>query len=100
MDPVNASAILVVEDEQIVALELKDRLTRMGHSVVGIVTSGEEAIEESRRLRPDLIVMDIRLQGELDGIDAAAAIRKELDTAIVYLTAYADETTLQRAKII
>lgn len=99
MDPVHASAILLVEDEQIVALELKDRLTRMGHSVVGIVTSGQEAIEESRRLRPDLIVMDIKLQGELDGIDAAAAIRKELDTAIVYLTAYADETTLQRAKI-
>jgi PAS domain S-box-containing protein len=99
MDPAYTSAILVVEDEQIVALELKDRLTRMGHSVVGIVTSGEEAIEESRRLRPDLIVMDIRLQGELDGIDAATAIRKELDTAIVYLTAYADETTLQRAKI-
>jgi signal transduction histidine kinase len=99
MDPVNAAAILIVEDEQIVALELKDRLTRMGHSVVGIVTSGEEAIEDSRRLRPDLIVMDIKLQGELDGIAAAAAIRKELDTAIVYLTAYADETTLERAKV-
>lgn len=99
MDPVNGSAILIVEDEQIVALELEHRLTRMGHSVVGIVTSGEEAIEESRRLRPDLIVMDIKLQGELDGIAAATAIRKELDTAIVYLTAYADETTLQRAKV-
>jgi PAS domain S-box-containing protein len=93
------AAILIVEDEQIVALELKDRLTWMGHSVVGIVASGEEAIEESRRLRPDLIVMDIKLQGELDGIAAATAIRKELDTAIVYLTAFADETTLQRAKV-
>jgi len=93
------AAILVVEDEQIVALELEDRLTRMGHSVVGVVASGEEAIEESRRLHPDLILMDIKLQGELDGIDAAAAIRNELDSAIVYLTAFADESTLQRVKV-
>ena len=93
------AAILIVEDEQIVALELADRLTRLGHSVVGLAASAEEAIEESRRLRPDLVLMDIKLQGELDGIDAAAAIRKELDTAIVYLTAFADEPTLQRAKV-
>jgi PAS domain S-box-containing protein len=93
------AAILVVEDEQIVALELQDRLTRMGHSVVGVVASAEEAIEDSRRLRPELILMDVKLQGELDGIDAAAAIGTELDAAIVYLTAFADETTLQRAKV-
>lgn len=91
--------ILVVEDEQIVALELKNRLIRMGHSVVGVVVSAEKAIEESRRLLPDLILMDIKLQGELDGIDAAVAIREELDSAIIYLTAFADETIVQRAKV-
>jgi signal transduction histidine kinase len=93
------ATILVVEDEQIVALELAHRLTRLGHSVVGVVASGEEAIEESRRLRPELVLMDIKLQGELDGIDAVEAIRRELDTAIVYLTAFADEATLERAKV-
>lgn len=91
--------ILVVEDEQIVALELEDQLTQMGHSVVGIVASGEEAVEQARRLQPHLILMDIKLQGELDGIEAAELIRKEADIPIVYLTAFADEATLQRAKV-
>jgi PAS domain S-box-containing protein len=89
----------VVEDEQIVALELKDRLTRIGHSVVGVVASGEEAIEHVRRLQPDLVLMDIKLQGEMDGIEAAETIRSETDIPVVYLTAFADETTLQRAKL-
>ena len=70
--------ILVVEDEQIVALELKDRLTHMGHSVVGVVGSGEEAIEHARRLQPDLVLMDIKLQGEIDGIQAAEGIHQRL----------------------
>ena len=93
------SKILVVEDEQIVALELKDRLTRMGHSVVGVVVSGGEAIEHVRRLQPELVLMDIKLQGEMDGIEAAATIRHETDIPVVYLTAFADEATLQRAKL-
>lgn len=91
--------ILVVEDEQIVALELEDQLTQMGHAVVGIVASGEAAIEHARRLQPHLILMDIKLQGELDGIEAAEIIRKESDIPIVYLTAFADEPTLQRVKV-
>ena len=91
--------ILVVEDEQIVALELQDQLTHMGHSVAGIVASGEEAVEQARRLQPHLILMDIKLQGKLDGIQAAELIRKEADIPIVYLTAFADEATLQRAKV-
>jgi PAS domain S-box-containing protein len=90
---------LIVEDEQIVALELEDRVARMGHSVVGIVASGEEAIEEARRLHPDLILMDIKLQGALDGIDAAKAIREVASIPVVYLTAFADDTTLRRAKL-
>lgn len=93
------SKILVVEDEQIVALELKDRLTRMGHSVVGVVVSGEEAIEHVRRLQPDMVLLDIKLQGEMDGIEAAETIRSETNIPVVYLTAFSDETTLQRAKL-
>jgi PAS domain S-box-containing protein len=91
--------VLVVEDEQIVALELRDRVARMGHAVVAVVASGEQAIEATRRLRPDLILMDIKLQGALDGIDAASSIRTFADIPIVYLTAFADDATLQRAKV-
>lgn len=93
------ASILIVEDERIVALELRARLTRMGHTVVGSVASAREAIAESRRLVPDLVLMDIKLQGEMDGIDAATAIRAELDIPVVYLTAFADEETLGRAKL-
>src|SRR5512139_591063 len=89
----------VVQDEQIVALELGDRLKRMGHVVVAAVASGEAAIEAARRFRPDLILMDIKLHGAIDGIEAATAIRKETDAAIVYLTAFADDDTLERAKV-
>jgi PAS domain S-box-containing protein len=92
-------SILIVEDERIVALELEARLRRMGHAVVGSVASAREAIAESRRLVPDLVLMDIKLQGEMDGIDAAATLRSELDVPVVYLTAFADDETVQRAKI-
>jgi signal transduction histidine kinase/AmiR/NasT family two-component response regulator len=91
--------VLVVEDEQIVALELKERLSRLGHSVVGVVGSGEEAIERARSLVPDLVLMDIKLQGEMDGIEAAEAIRRAVDLPIVYLTAFADAATVRRAKV-
>lgn len=91
--------ILVVEDEQIVALELKDRLRAMGHSVAAVVGSGEEAIEYAKKLRPDLLLMDIKLQGEIDGIQAADAIHDDVDVPVVYLTAFADAPTLARAKL-
>lgn len=90
--------ILVVEDEQIIALELKDRLTHMGHRVVGVAAAGQEAVEQARSQKPDLVLMDIKLQGPMDGIDAAKAILSEVDIPVVYLTAFADEPTVQRAK--
>jgi PAS domain S-box-containing protein len=90
--------ILVVEDEQIVALELSDRLVRMGHAVPAIVATAEEAVEHTERLRPDLVLMDIRLQGGMDGIGAAELIRRKLDIPIVYVTAFADDHTVKRAK--
>jgi two-component system, cell cycle sensor histidine kinase and response regulator CckA len=90
--------ILIVEDERIIARELKERLTHMGHVVVGSVATGEQAVEQARALDPDLVLMDIKLQGELDGIAAAAIIQRETGVPVVYLTAFADDATLERAK--
>src|SRR5262245_59648903 len=89
--------ILVVEDEQIVALDVKRHLASQGYVVV-TVSSGEEALDNVSQSRPDLILMDIRLKG-IDGIEAAQRIRHSLDVPIIYLTAYADQTTLSRARI-
>lgn len=90
--------ILVVEDEAIVALDIQSRLRNLGYSVARAVSSGEAAIEAARELQPDLILMDIMLEGEVDGIIAAGRIRERQQIPIIYLTAYADEQTLQRAK--
>jgi len=92
------TSILIVEDESIVALDLQFRLNRLGYQVVGIANSGEEALQLAETYQPDLTLMDIRLKGPVDGIDTAQELRKRQDAPIVYLTAYADEATLQRAK--
>ncbi|MHC5034564.1 MAG: response regulator, partial [Planctomycetota bacterium] len=91
--------IQVVEDESIVALDIKDNLEILGYNVVAVESSGEPAIQKAIETRPDLVLMDIRLKGEMDGIEAAQQIRAHLGTPVIYLTAYADEATLQRAKI-
>ncbi|HUL62357.1 MAG TPA: DUF835 domain-containing protein [Methanocella sp.] len=91
--------ILVVEDEHIVAMDLMGRLKNLGYEVPGSASSGEEAIEKAGRLRPDLVLMDIYLNGEMDGVQAAGQIRARYDIPIIYLTAYADSNTLQRAKV-
>ena len=91
--------ILVVEDELIVAENIKKILEDMGYTVTGLATSGIEAINIAEEDRPDLVLMDIVIQGEMDGIDAANKIRSRFGTPIVYLTAYADDKTLERAKI-
>ncbi|MDZ7392217.1 MAG: PAS domain S-box protein [candidate division KSB1 bacterium] len=91
--------ILVVEDIAITAMDIKRRLQTLGYQVVGIAASGEDAIAKAQRERPDLVLMDIKLKGEMDGVQAAEEIRRHLDIPVVYLTAYSDETTLQRAKI-
>jgi two-component system, cell cycle sensor histidine kinase and response regulator CckA len=88
----------MVEDERIVALDLAATLKELGYTVEASVSSGEAAIEQAMRLRPNLVLMDIRLAGKLDGIEAAQVIRKELDIPVIYLTAHSDETTLARAK--
>jgi len=91
--------ILVVEDEPIVAMDIQHRLRKLGYTVVRVVPSGEEAVAAARELDPDLVLMDIMLDGRMDGIESAAAIREVQDVPVIYLTAYADEKTLQRAKI-
>jgi|GEM_PF-473125 len=90
--------ILVVEDENIVALDIRHSLKRLGYGVPAIVASGEEAIVAARGLQPDLVLMDIRLRGEMDGIEAATQIRRQQRLPIIYLTAFADTKTLERAK--
>lgn len=91
--------ILVAEDERIVALDIRDRLQHLGYTVAAIASSGEGAIERIAELHPDVVLMDIKMPGALDGIEAAAQIREQFEIPVVFVTAYADETTLERAKI-
>ncbi len=90
---------MIVEDESIVALDLRMRLGAMGYTVSAMVASGEDAILKLATTRPDLIIMDIRLQGEMDGIEAAEAIGAQYDIPVVFLTALNDPDTRQRAEI-
>src|SRR4029077_21129349 len=89
--------IVIVEDEGIIAADLQGRLERAGYQVPGVAASGGEALEVIRAQSPDLVLMDIRLAGELDGIQVAEKVRNEFDIPVVYLTAYEDRETLQRA---
>jgi len=90
--------ILIVEDERIVSEDLKMTLWSLGYHVEGAVPSGEKAIEIATNVLPDLVLMDIRLEGKIDGIKAAENIKKKLNIPVIYLTAYADENTLRDAK--
>ncbi len=95
----NPLKILVVEDEVIVAEDIAGRLKKLGYAVAGTVFSGEEAIKKAAETQPDLVLMDIVLKGEMDGVTASEKIRNNSDIPTVFLTAYADEKTLQRAKM-
>jgi PAS domain S-box-containing protein len=92
------SGILIVEDENIIALDLESRLLGLGYRVVGIAASGLEAIRKAEALQPDLVTMDIVLKGDTDGIQAADQIRARLDLPVIFVTAYFDNKTLERAK--
>ncbi|MBD3285100.1 response regulator, partial [candidate division WOR-3 bacterium] len=91
--------IFIVEDEGVVAKDIKASLVDLGYSVCGITSSGEEAIGMIDELKPDLVLMDIRLEGELDGIQTTEIVHKRFRIPVVYLTAYADKPTLERAKL-
>ena len=94
-----APIVLLIEDEAIVAADIRARLTALGYSVPAIAASAEEAVQRAHELHPDIIVADIVLEGTVDGVDAVREIRKRLDIPVVYLTAYADEKTVERAKL-
>jgi signal transduction histidine kinase len=89
--------VLVVEDERIVARDLAGALTEMGYEVPATVGTGEGAIEQVRDLRPDVVLMDIRLPGTIDGIQAASTVREQHDIPVIFLTAHSDDETLRRA---
>ncbi len=91
------ASILVVEDRFIVAEDLANNLRKLGYEVPETVMSGEEAVERATILQPDLVLMDIHLKGEIDGIEAARQIKKRTGLSVVYLTAHSDDGTLQRA---
>jgi len=91
--------ILVVEDELIVAKDIQNRLESLGYTVPAVAGSGEEAIERAAETHPDLVLMDIRLKGEMDGVEAAQQMRDRFNIPVVYVTAHADADTLRRAKI-
>jgi two-component system cell cycle sensor histidine kinase/response regulator CckA len=98
-DGMNGAQILVVEDQPLVALSMARRLQKQGYGVIGPVASGEEAVKLAAETRPDLILMDIQLEGPIDGIEAADQIRVQLDIPVVFITAVINEKSIQRARI-
>jgi PAS domain S-box-containing protein len=95
----NQHRLLIVEDEAIVALDIRDRLAGLGYVPVGHAMTGEQALELTRDLRPHLVLMDIRLQDDMDGIAAATEIRRRFQVPVIFLTAFAEDDTLERAKL-
>jgi PAS domain S-box-containing protein len=96
---ISVKQILVVEDEVITAMDIQRRLKNLGYIVPVTVSSGEEAIKKVKEDNPDLVLMDINLKGEMDGIETASKIHSFSDIPVIFLTAYADDKTLVRAKI-
>jgi two-component system, cell cycle sensor histidine kinase and response regulator CckA len=88
--------ILIVEDERLVAMDLQRHLTRMGHTVVSLAASGMEAIQKALALHPDVVLMDIRLQGDMDGVEAAQQIHGSAAIPVIFMTAYVDADTQRR----
>jgi len=91
--------IFIVEDESIVAKDIQNSLVKLGYNVVGIANNGNDAIEKIIELMPDLVLMDIMIKGDLTGIDVSEKIKEKISVPVIFLTAYADEGTLSKAKI-
>lgn len=94
----NTPRILIVEDERIVAFNLQQRLSHMGYEVPGVAVSGLESLDMIERLAPDLVLMDIHIEGDMDGIDVAARLMHAPSVPVIYLTAYSEDATLARAR--
>ena len=97
MDKAEENKIVIVEDEGLIAADLRGRLTNAGYSVTGTAASGHEALSLIRKTTPDLILMDIRLKGDMDGVQVAEQVRQQFDIPVIFLTAYEDKSTLERA---
>ncbi len=97
-EPGRTVRVLLVEDELVIAESLKRVLTAQGYGVLPIVMSGQEALRQAVACKPDIVLMDIRLEGDLDGIQTAERLRGLVDVPLIYLTAYGDDPTLERAK--
>ncbi len=91
--------VLVVEDESIVSKDIQHSLKKLGYNVVGAAATGEKAVALANETKPDIVLMDIMLKGDMNGIEAADQIRLTMNIPVIYLTAYADEGTLARAKV-
>jgi PAS domain S-box-containing protein len=91
--------ILIVEDDRVVARDIQQQLARIGHTVVGMTANGEDALPLALAAKPDLVLMDVRLEGPLDGVDAAQLLRERCHVPVVFLTAYADDETVRRATL-
>ena len=91
--------VLVVEDESIVSKDIQHSLKKLGYNVVGAASTGERAFELAASEKPDIILMDIMLKGDINGIETASRVKEELQIPVIYLTAYADESTLEKAKV-
>lgn len=92
------AGILVVEDERVVAKDIEETLIQLGYRVTGSAATGEECLNHARAVHPDLILMDVKIQGDLDGVETAKRVKSALDVPIIYLTAYADDDTVWRAR--
>jgi CheY-like chemotaxis protein len=91
--------ILIVEDEAIEAMDVQQRLVRLGYPLPDIAYTGEDGVKQAESIQPDLVLKDIMMPGNLDGVAAAAQIRSHFDIPIIFITAYADEDTILRANI-
>jgi len=90
--------ILVVEDEGIVSIDIRNMLKNLGYTIAGVAFLGEEAVQKAESTQPDLVLMDIGLKGDISGIEAAKTIRDRFHIPVVFLTGFADENTLTKAK--
>jgi DNA-binding LytR/AlgR family response regulator len=91
--------IFIVEDESIVAKDIQNSLTKLGYNVIGIANNGKDAVYRITELMPDLVLMDIMIKGDITGIDVSELIKEKINVPVIFLTAYADEATLAKAKI-
>lgn len=92
------STVLIVEDDMIISLVVENMIKKLGHKLVGKTASGEEAVELAKEHKPDIVLMDIRLKGEMDGIEAVSIIREHIKTNVIYLTGNSDKANYDRAR--